>query len=88
MLNEACYKKTFIDKNLQSEEIILIYRIYFRLSNNEEILNIKDNNKFFEKTCEYFINGPEGKIGINLVNFRKFDYKRNKKIGFYFRKYF
>lgn len=63
MLNDATYKKTFLDKIITNEEVIFAYRLYFQLFDFQELLCIKKNQEFFNKACDYFIEKSNGRIG-------------------------
>jgi len=71
MLNGPSYKNIFYSKILPNPEVIIAYKIYFQLFNNESLLKIDDNQKFFEKVCDYFIQNDEKKIGKKFFNFSK-----------------
>ncbi len=38
------------------EDILFIYRIFFQLLNKKEISEIKDDAKFWELSCAFFMN--------------------------------
>lgn len=63
MLNDTNYQKAFVDKTISNEEIIFVYRVYFQLLDNQQLLQIVDNQEFFNKVCDYFIEKSNGKIG-------------------------
>jgi hypothetical protein len=63
MLNDGAYRKLFIEKNLTNIECALIYRIYFQLFDYGKLCEVRNDKEFLEKTCDYFIENNEGKVG-------------------------
>ena len=65
LLNENLYKKIFKEKLISPKnEILIIYRIFFILLNEKEIINITDDIEFFKKISDYFLNkNSEYKLG-------------------------
>ena len=70
MINDNNNKKFFENKVATNPEVMAAYRIYFILMDREDFYNIKDDEVFFEKACNYFLeNSSDGKIGINKYYF-------------------
>lgn len=68
LINENNNKKLFENKKLIDPQIILPYRVFFILLDREDFNKEKNDEIFFERICEYFIeNSPDGKIGIFLL---------------------
>lgn len=63
LLNEKIYSKLFYNMSNPSNDVKLIYRIFFKLLDLPELTDIKCNKEFWSKCCEYFINNSLGKIG-------------------------
>ncbi len=65
LLNENLYKKIFKEKLISPKnEILIIYRIFFILLNEKEIINTTDDKEFFKKISDYFLNkNSEYKLG-------------------------
>ena len=64
MLNGASYKSIYLSKTIPNPEVLFAYRIYFQLFDHQPILQIQDNEEFFNKVCDYLTQqNPEGKIG-------------------------
>jgi hypothetical protein len=75
LLNENMYFKLFTDGTVPADDVILPYRILFSLVNYAELLNIKDNEDFWRKTSQYFVEKSEGKMGNLMQNLVKtFDF--------------
>ena len=70
LLNEDYYKKSFKNKkSIENEnkiEIILVYKIFFQFLKND-IVNIKNNNNFWNETCDYINNNSNGRIGDFII---------------------
>lgn len=66
LLNQPLLNKLFTDKKIPSDEILLIYYIYFQLINND-LSKEKNKEIFWEKTCNYFIKETKGKTGDFLL---------------------
>lgn len=74
LLNENLYNKIFECNYIPSDDIIHVYRIYFTLINNNQIKDIKEKTRFWERTCRYFIKEGNGKTGNLFNNFRNFSF--------------
>ena len=59
------FKKTVLDQN--QKEIIVIYRLLFRLLNEREISEIEDDSEFWLRICEYFNEKGIDRIGSYLI---------------------
>jgi hypothetical protein len=79
MLNDGAYRKIFIEKNLLNEECALIFRIYFQLFEYKKLCEIKSDKEFLDKTCDYFIENNEGKVGNYKLIFILFYFISFKK---------
>lgn len=75
LLNEDILNKLFYNNiyKIPSDDILLIYRIFFYIINHP--IKYNDKQKFWENCKNYFINESNGKIGSLL-----FDIIKNKKI--------
>lgn len=63
------FKKNILDPKLN--EIIVIYRLLFRLLNQHEICQIEDDSEFWIKVCDYFNEKGVEKLGTYLVEAAK-----------------
>ena len=65
LLNEENYSKIFTQKELNPplNEILLVYRIFFQLLNNNNICTINDDKLFWYEASEYILKTNNGKIG-------------------------
>jgi hypothetical protein len=69
-MNDNNNRKFFEYKIAKNPEILIAYRIYFIFLDREEFYTIENNEIFFEKVCNYFIeNSIEGNIGILIILF-------------------
>ena len=59
------FKKTVLEEN--QKEIVVIYRLLFRLLNEREISEIEDDSTFWLRICEYFNEKGIDKIGSFLI---------------------
>ena len=59
------FKKTVLDQN--QKEIIVIYRLLFRLLNERDISEIEDDSEFWLRVCEYFNEKGIDRIGSYLI---------------------
>lgn len=76
LLNEQLLSKLFYNDEVPSDDILLIYKIYFNMINHPiKDMNLKEKDKFWEKCRNYFLIEGKGKIGDFL-----FDIIKNKKI--------
>ena len=63
------FKKNILDPKLN--EIIVIYRLLFRLLNQHEICQIEDDSEFWIKVCDFFNEKGIDKLGTFLVDSTK-----------------
>jgi hypothetical protein len=65
LLNSETYNNIFKEEILKDEKnsIILIYRILFQLIDKEELVELKSDKKFWEKTRNFILENNEGKTG-------------------------
>ena len=65
LLNSETYNNIFKEQILKDEKnsIILIYRILFQLIDKEELVELKSDKKFWEKTRNFILDNNEGKTG-------------------------
>lgn len=59
LLNEPVHLQFYSDAKYPTqgeEDIILIYRVFFTLLKDEQLLSIKNKEEFWAKSCEYFKN--------------------------------
>ena len=70
------FKKNILDPNLK--EIVVIYRILFRLLNEKTICSIEDDSEFWIKVCDFFNEKGIDKLGTFLVDStKKFNFENN-----------
>ena len=77
LLDDEAYNKIFKSKELKPpfDNIILIYRIFFQLMNNKEIIEIKNDKKFWEEVSNYFLENDDNKLGYFIKdNVNEFDF--------------
>ena len=77
ILDNEIYNNIFKSKELNPplDKIILIYRIFFQLINQEEINEIVSEKKFWEEARIYFLENDDNKIGYFIKdNISEFDF--------------
>ena len=77
LLNSESYNNVFRIKKLEPplDGIIIIYRIFFQLIDKEELVDIENNKKFWEKARNYILDNNEGKTGTFLKEYiSEFDF--------------
>ena len=83
LLNESLLNHLFKDNKFPSNDIILIYRIYFQMINHPYSLLAKTNiYNFWEKCKMYFIsekNGRTGDILLSMITHKKIDFSKNNE---------
>ena len=87
LLNESLLNHLFKDNKFPTDDIILIYRIYFQMINHPySILAKTDIFNFWEKCKAYFTseqNGKTGDILISIINNKKIDFSKNNLYQIY-----
>jgi hypothetical protein len=87
LLNESLLNQLFKDSKLPTDDIILIYRIYFQMINHPYSLIAKsDLLQFWEKCKSYFSteqNGKTGDILLSMINQKKIDFSKNNEYQIY-----
>ena len=70
ILDNDKYNNIFKQEKLDPPltEIIIIYRIFFLLTNEEEITKIKNDNFFWDKARNYILRYSKGKTGTFFIN--------------------
>ena len=65
LLDDNSYNAIFKTKNLEPplDQIIIIYRIFFQLIDKEELVDIENDKKFWEKTRNYILKNNNNKTG-------------------------
>jgi hypothetical protein len=63
LLNEKIYSKIFYNNSITTDDVKLIYRIYFQLMDIPEICRITDNREFWAKSCNYLVKNGDTSIG-------------------------
>jgi hypothetical protein len=71
LLNDPLYSKIFTEKSTPCDDIILIYRLFYMLIDRHDVSDIKENNAFWAKSCNYFINDCNNEIGKIIHNLVK-----------------
>ena len=77
ILDNEIYNNIFKSKELNPplDKIILIYRIFFQLINQEEINEIVSDKKFWNEARIYFLENDDNKIGYFIKdNISEFDF--------------
>ena len=77
ILDNEIYNNIFKSKELNPplDKIILIYRIFFQLINQEEMNEIVSDKKFWEEVRIYFLENDDNKIGYFIKdNISEFDF--------------
>ena len=67
ILNETLFNKLFTEFQVPSDDILLIYHIYFQLINHNIIKKNLKKEIFWKKCCEYFSNESNGRTGDLLL---------------------
>ena len=67
LLNQALLNKLFTQSAIPSDDILLIYHIYFQLINHPLTKEFNDKQIFWKKCCYYFNNESNGKTGELLL---------------------
>ena len=87
LLNESLLNHLFKDTKFPTDDIILIYRIYFQMINHPFSLIAKnDVYNFWEKCKLYFTsekNGKTGDILLSMINQKKIDFSKNNEYQIY-----
>ena len=87
LLNESLLNHLFKDTKFPTNDIILIYRIYFQMINHPySLIAKKDLLGFWEKCKSYFIseqNGKTGDILLSMINQKKIDFSKNNEFQIY-----
>ena len=87
LLNESLLNHFFKDTKIPTDDIILIYRIYFQMINHPYSLIAKrDIYQFWEKCKLYFTteqNGKTGDILLSMINQKKIDFSKNNEYQIY-----
>ena len=87
LLNESLLNQLFKDSKFPTDDIILIYRIYFQMINHPYSLIAKnDLFQFWEKCKSYFTteqNGKTGDILLSMINQKKIDFSKNNEYQIY-----
>lgn len=63
LLNESVINKLFTEAKVPSNDILLIYAIYFQLINHPLAIEVDMKKIFWKKCCQYFIVQSNGKTG-------------------------
>jgi hypothetical protein len=63
LLNENIYNKIFSTNCKPSDDVILVYRIFFHFINMKDIASCYNNEEFWKKCSDYIINEGHGKTG-------------------------
>ena len=67
LLNETLLNKLFTESQVPSDDILLIYHIYFQLISHPISKENFEKEIFWKKCCEYFSNESNGKTGDLLL---------------------
>ena len=67
LLNETILNKLFTESQVPSDDILLIYHIYFQLISHPISKGNFEKEIFWKKCCEYFYNESNGKTGDLLL---------------------
>ena len=62
LLNEEIINRLFFEEITPNNEIFIVYKIYFQLIKNQEIIQYFNESKFWEK-CKSYFNSYKGKTG-------------------------
>ena len=62
LLNEQIINRLFFEEITPNSEIFIVYKIYFQLIKNQEIIQYFNESKFWEK-CKSYFNSYKGKTG-------------------------
>ncbi len=64
ILNEQTHYKFYADGFYPlDEEVLLAYRVFFRLLRDERMIKIKDNKELWSEVCKFFVQAPYESIG-------------------------
>ena len=87
LLNESLLNHLFKDTKFPTDDIILIYRIYFQMINHPySLIAKKDILTFWEKCKLYFTseqNGKTGDILLSMINQKRIDFSKNNEFQIY-----
>ena len=87
LLNESLLNEFFKNNKIPSDDIILIYRLYFQMINHPySIIAKSDIGQFWEKCKSYFSseqNGKTGDILLSMINQKKIDFSKNNEYQIY-----
>jgi hypothetical protein len=68
LLNDGLYAKIFKDDTIPIDDIIMIYRLFFYLTNNPHIAEIDGNRQFWSACCNHFNSIANGQIGKYILD--------------------
>ena len=68
LLNESLYAKIFNENNIPNEDILMVYRLIFYLTDRSDYASIQNVKEFWSKCCNYFTNLPNGQIGKAILD--------------------
>jgi hypothetical protein len=68
LLNDGLYAKIFKEDNLPIDDIIMIYRLFFYLTNSPQVAEIKENFEFWSACCNHFNSIPNIQIGKYILD--------------------
>lgn len=69
LLNDKMYLKLFTKDETPSDDIILIYKIFFRLLDKKDIYT-EERDSFWKQTSEFFLSGrnlDDIKLGKSII---------------------
>jgi hypothetical protein len=72
LLNENIYNKIFTQAQAPTDDVKLIYRIFFFLVNRGDIASIEGQNEFWSACSSYIMKEGNGKTGKNYYLKKKF----------------
>jgi hypothetical protein len=74
ILNDNLYNRIFSDPIVPSDDILLVYMIYFQIINHKIIVTFNKKRQkgiFWQETCNYFTNESNGKTGNTTFLFQE-----------------
>ena len=68
LLNDGLYAKIFKEDSLPIDDIIMVYRLFFYLTNNPQLAEVSGSSEFWSECCKHFNNIPNGQIGKYILD--------------------
>ncbi len=68
LLNDSLYAKIFKEDTIPIDDIIMIYRLFFYLTNNSQVAELSESREFWSACCHQFNSIPNVMIGKYILD--------------------